>query len=420
MDSPRELGVLRARGVLAGARGKLAGARADEIRNRGGVARNRGDLARTRRELARGVSVPGVLYAVAPHAIEIKHVLGAARDINAVARGWGPHLRRVIEDPIVTDILINGGTGVWLDRGTGLERDEALSALLSDAGEVRALAVRLAASAGQRLDDAAPIADGTFSNGTRLHAVLAPLAAEGAAISLRTQRARTFTLAELEAAGTFPAALTPVLTALVERRANVMVAGATGSGKTTLLASLLSCVPATERLIIIEEAAELRPAHPHVLHLQIRRPNVEGHGEITMSQLVRAALRMRPDRIVVGECRGEEVREVLTALNTGHEGGWATIHANSARDVPARLVALGALAGMSAAVVAAQAVAALDAIISIERHGPTRRITHVAILHSRNGELEAPDALTISADGTIRAGPGWATLGPRLGLEGTW
>ncbi|MDK6630499.1 hypothetical protein QP224_10120, partial [Actinotignum timonense] len=122
MDSPRELGVLRARGVLAGARGKLAGARADEIRNRGGVARNRGDLARTRRELARGVSVPGVLYAVAPHAIEIKHVLGAARDINAVARGWGPHLRRVIEDPTVTDILINGGTGVWLDRGTGLER----------------------------------------------------------------------------------------------------------------------------------------------------------------------------------------------------------------------------------------------------------------------------------------------------------
>ena len=139
-----------------------------------------------------------------------------------------------------------------------------------------------------------------------------------------------------------------------------------------------------------------------------------------MSQLVRAALRMRPDRIVVGECRGEEVREVLTALNTGHEGGWATIHANSARDVPARLVALGALAGMSAAVVAAQAVAALDAVISIERHGPIRRITRVAILHSRNGVLEAPDALAISADGTIRAGPGWATLGSRLGLEEPW
>ncbi|WP_434081577.1 ATPase, T2SS/T4P/T4SS family [Sanguibacter sp. Z1732] len=161
-------------------------------------------------------------------------------------------------------------------------------------------------------------------------------------------------------------------------RANVMVSGATGAGKTTLLAAMLSLVPATERILCIEEAAELMPDHPHVVHLQVRRSNVQGAGGVGLDQLVRTAMRMRPDRLVLGECRGAEVREVLGALNTGHDGGWATVHANAAGDVPARLVALGSLAGLDPAAVAVQAASALDAIVHL------RAVTAGAVTSTRS------------------------------------
>ena len=208
------------------------------------------------------------------------------------------------------------------------------------------------------------------------------------------------------------------------QQASLLLSGATGSGKTTLLATLLGLVPAQERIICIEEVAELAPDHPHVLHLQERRPNVQGSGAVTLSELVRAAMRMRPDRIVLGECRGPEVREVLAALNTGHQGGMATVHANSALEVPARLTALGALAGMDAPTVAAQAGAALDAIIHLRRRPskPTRQVAQIALPQRVGAELRcemAVELASVSAPDSARPGPGWPALARRLGFVPT-
>lgn len=376
---------------------------------------NEVQIRKARNVLAGGADVGDALGAALPHAVGIRDILGAGRQIQHAVGGAGPVLQPLIDDPHITDILVNGTHGVWVDRGEGLELIEQLVGHFSD-DDVRALAVRLAASCGQRLDDSSPIVDGTFEGGLRLHAVLPPLAAEGALISLRTQRRVTFSLDDLTRVGMVPESIRPLVDRLVSMRANVMISGATGSGKTTLLAALLAEIPASERILVIEESAELRPRHPHVVHLQVRHANVQGAGEVSMSDLVRAAMRMRPDRIVLGECRGSEVRDVLSALNTGHEGGWGTIHANSAIDVPSRLVALGALAGMEEPVVAAQAVSALDAVIHVERHGAHRQVWQIAVLERHGGELCAQDALVWNGREFVQ-GPGWSQLARRMGLD---
>lgn len=331
------------------------------------------------------------------------------RTARAELLGAGPILQPLLDDPSVTDVLVNADLGVWVDRGHGLER-------VSDAvPDARALATRLASAAGQRLDDAAPVAEGRLPDGTRLHAVLSPLCAEGALISLRTVRRRAFTLADLTTSGFLDARGAEVLAALVRVRANVLVSGATGSGKTTLLASMLSLVPANERIVCIEEAAELAPEHPHVVHLQVRRPNVQGAGGIALDYLVRTAMRMRPDRLILGECRGQEVREVLGALNTGHDGGWATVHANAAVDVPARLVALGALAGMSPATVAVQALSALDAVVHLRRTESGRHVDQIAVLQPDGVDgMACSIAMRRNRAGRLVAGEAWPVLAARL------
>ena len=373
-------------------------------------------MRRGRASLARGGSHGGAIAMLDPAAVSARDVVGLGRRLRQAIAGAGPLLDPLLSDRSVTDVLVNGGRGVWVDRGNGMERDERASRGLSDDSSVRALAVRLAAACGQRLDDSSPIVDGTFPDGLRLHAVLPPLAAEGTLISMRAHRPVSFTLAELAEGGMFDRFALRLLLALVAHRANVIVSGATGSGKTTLLAAVLGEVPSDERILVIEESAELRPSHPHVVHLQVRRANVQGAGEVALSELVRAAMRMRPDRIVLGECRGAEVREVLTALNTGHEGGWATIHANSAADVPARLTALGALAGMSEDVVAAQAASALDAVVHIERRDGVRVLAQVAVLERRRGELTASVALEFEGK-AVAQGPAWPRLAARVGMN---
>ena len=373
-------------------------------------------MRRVRASLARGGSDGGAIAMLDPVAVSARDVVGVGRRLRQAIAGAGPLLDPLLNDRSVTDVLVNGGRGVWVDRGNGMERDERASRGLSDDSSVRALAVRLAAACGQRLDDSSPIVDGTFPDGLRLHAVLPPLAAEGTLISMRAHRPVSFTLAELAEGGMFDRFALRLLLALVAHRANVIVSGATGSGKTTLLAAVLGEVPSDERILVIEESAELRPSHPHVVHLQVRRANVQGAGEVALSELVRAAMRMRPDRIVLGECRGAEVREVLTALNTGHEGGWATIHANSAADVPARLTALGALAGMGEDVVAAQAASALDAVVHIERRNGVRVLAQVAVLERRRGELTASVALEFEGK-TVARGPAWPRLAARVGMD---
>jgi len=345
-----------------------------------------------------------------------------AQTVRAVADellGAGA-LQQWLDDPAVTDVLVNGPQDVWVERGGALLR---VAVDLGSPDDVRALAVRLAATAGRRLDDAAPTADARLPDGTRLHAVLPPLAEACTVLSLRVVRPRAFTLADLTAAGAVAPGLVPVLRGLVESRANVLVSGATGAGKTTLLAALLSHVPHDERIVLVEEAGEMVVDHPHVVRLTSRPPNVDGAGGVDLADLVRQALRMRPDRIVLGECRGAEVREVLAALNTGHEGGCATLHANTAADVPARLEALAALAGLDRAAVAAQAASAVDAVLHVRRvrRGPDagrRYLAEAAVVDRRDdGALRVTTAVEVADDGRARTGEGWARLAARTGVR---
>ena len=298
---------------------------------------------------------------------------------------------------------------------TALRRGSTEEAASS--ADARRAAIRLASASGVRLDDACPIADGTLPGGVRLHAVLAPVSGSGTLISLRVLGTRRLGISDLAACGTLPGAVGTLLRALVASRANVLVSGATGSGKTTLLSAALALVPAGERIVCIEEVTEIAPAHPHCVHLIERAPNVEGRGAVTLADLVRAAMRMRPDRLVLGECRGPEVRDVLTALNTGHDGGWATIHANGAHDVPARLAALGALAGMSEHAVAAQAASAIDAVLHLRRAPSGHRwVSEVGVLTRARGSLECALALSATADGCVTTHEVWASLARRVGL----
>lgn len=281
-------------------------------------------------------------------------------------------LTEYLADERVTDVFVNGSGGLFVDRGEGAE---PVPTWRASEREVRDLAVALVAAGGRHLDDQAPCVDVRLDSGIRVHAVLAPVSTGGTALSIRVPRVRAADLDALARLGTFLPGQREWLDTLVAERANVLITGGTGTGKTTLLTALLSQVPATERIVTIEDVAELRPTHPHHVSLEVRQSNLEGAGRITLAMLVRESLRMRPDRLVVGECRGEEVRELLTALNTGHNGGAGTLHASGLPDVPARMEALGALAGMDATALARQVVSAFTVVLYLGREPDgTRRV----------------------------------------------
>lgn len=339
-------------------------------------------------------------------------VLTLADRLRADLVGAGP-LEPLLRDPDVTDVLVNGPDEVWLDAGSGLVR---VNVRFAGETALRRLAQRLAAVAGRRLDDAAPYADARLPGGIRLHAVLPPVAAGGTCLSLRLPRRRAFTLDELIAAGTIPPAGAALLSGLVAARIAFLVTGGTGTGKTTVLSSMLSLADPGERLVLVEDSAELRPDHPHVVRLETRPPNVEGAGGVTLHDLLRQALRMRPDRLVVGEVRGAEVVALLSAMNTGHEGGCGTLHANAAADVPARLEALACAAGLSREAVHSQLAAALDVVIHLARDpGGPRRVTEICLLRrGADGWVHAVPAVSIPADGRLVEGPGAADLSRRI------
>ncbi|MBT2487838.1 TadA family conjugal transfer-associated ATPase [Streptomyces sp. ISL-96] len=304
-------------------------------------------------------------------------VLGAAEEMRCELVGTGT-LEPLLADPSVTDVLVSAPDRVWVDRGGGLE---LTGVSFADATAVRRLAQRLAAVAGRRLDDARPWVDARLPDGTRMHAVLPPVAVGSTCLSLRVVRPKAFSLAELVEAGTVPPGGDGLLRAIVEARLSYLISGGTGTGKTTLLSTLLGLVGERERIVLAEDSAELRPDHPHVVRLESRPANQEGAGQITLRDLVRQALRMRPDRLVVGEVRGAEVTELLSALNTGHEGGCGTVHANAATDVPARLEALGAAAGLDRAALHSQLAAALSVVVHLARgRGGLRRVAEVHVL----------------------------------------
>ena len=283
-----------------------------------------------------------------------------------------------------TDVLVTAPDAVWVDDGNGLRRS---TIRFADEAAVRRLAQRLALNAGRRLDEAQPWVDGRLTGvGTgqfavRLHAVLPPIAAGGTCLSLRVLRPATQDLAALTRTGTIAPQAAALLDDIIQARLAFLVSGGTGAGKTTLLAAALGAVHADERIVCVEDAAELAPPHPHLVKLVARCANVEGVGEVTVRDLVKQALRMRPDRIVVGEVRGAEVVDLLAALNTGHDGGAGTVHANNPTEVPARLEALAALGGLDRAALHSQLAAAVQVLLHVGRgRDGRRRLSEIAVL----------------------------------------
>lgn len=327
-------------------------------------------------------------------------VLAVYETLRRDVLGAGP-LEPLLRLPGVTDVLVNGPDQVFLDRGAGLE---ATAVRFTDESSVRRLAQRLAATAGRRLDDAAPYVDVRLADGTRFHAVLAPLARPGTAISLRVPQQRAFDLAELVERGMVTAPGADLLRRLVASRRAFLITGGTGSGKTTLLAALLSLVDPAERLVIVEDSSELRPRHPHVIGLEGRPANIEGAGRVEVSALVRQALRMRPDRLVVGEVRGAEVVDLLAALNTGHEGGCGTLHANSAIDVPARIEALALAAGLGREAAHSQLASAFDAVLHLSRDQGRRRLKEIALPRREPSGLVVMESAVAWGPGGLREG----------------
>jgi pilus assembly protein CpaF len=292
--------------------------------------------------------------------------------------GLGP-LEPLLADPTVTEVMINGPGRAYVERRGRLES----IALGLDARAIVHLVERVVAPLGLRLDRSSPMVDARLPDGSRLHAVIPPLAVDGPCVTIRRFGAQTVTLADFGVTDTAAA----VLRAAVEGGWNLLVAGATSAGKTTLLNTMSQGVPSAERIVTIEETAELRLAQPHVVRLEARPPNAEGVGGVTVRDLVRAALRMRPDRVVVGEVRGPEALDMLQALNTGHDGSMSTIHANGPADALARLETLVLLAdsGLPLAAIRAQVAASVDAVVFVaRRRGGVRRVEAIAEVDGGN------------------------------------
>lgn len=294
----------------------------------------------------------------------------------------------VLDDPELRDLLVqvreNRGV-LWLDRGGHLQQVPGWDA---EPEAVHRLATRLVAAGGRHLDELAPCADVRVGDGIRVHAVLPPVAVAGATVSIRVPRLAAPSFAALVSSGLCEPRTAELLRAAVRCRRNILITGGTGSGKTTLLAALLNLVPPDERIVTIEDLAELRLRHPHVIALEARQASAEGVGAVSLETLLREALRMRPDRIVLGECRGAELATLLAALNTGHDGGAGTLHASGLSEVPARLESLGAVAGMTPQALARQAVSALHVVVHLERDAGRARIASVGrLIANRAGEL---------------------------------
>ncbi|GAV96075.1 type II secretion system protein E [Corynebacterium glutamicum] len=312
--------------------------------------------------------------------ISNEDIVMVLRRLRSDSVGVGP-LESLLALPGVTDVLVNAHDSVWIDRGQGVEK---VDMDLGSEEAVRRLATRLALTCGRRLDDAQPFADGriTRDDGSvlRIHAVLAPLAESGTCISVRVLRQARLSLDDLINSGTVPEDIAPALRNIINQRRSFLVVGGTGTGKTTLLSAMLTEVPADQRIICIEDTAELHPGHPSTINLVSRQANVEGAGAVSMADLLKQSLRMRPDRIVVGEIRGAEVVDLLAAMNTGHDGGAGTIHANSISEVPARMEALAATGGLDRMALHSQLAAAVD-IVLVMKHTPFgRRLAQLGVL----------------------------------------
>lgn len=301
------------------------------------------------------------------------HTPDALEHVAAIVDGYGA-LDELMHDPAVTDVLVNGYDDVWVERAGILERTDVSFASPTD---LEATIERLMTRGGGRVDPARPIADVVLPDGSRMHAVVPPLSPTGPKVSIRRFPRHALSLDALAKRGMFDRSVHEQLVDVVRSRRTIAISGGTGSGKTTLLNALLGEIPRTERVVTLEETAELRPACEHWVSLVTRPPNIEGKGAVTLPELFRATLRMRPDRIVVGEVRGAEALVALDAFSTGHPGSLVTVHARSARDVKERFVALASSKGRSEATLRACFEDAFDVIAHLERIGGRRRVVEV-------------------------------------------
>lgn len=308
--------------------------------------------------------------------------------VERLAAGLGP-LEPLLADPEVDEVMVNGPGQVWVERAGRLERT---GVAFGSERELLHAIERILAPLGRRVDEATPLCDARLADGSRVNVVIPPLALEGPCLTIRRFRPRGFSLGDLVANGTLSASLAEFLSACVRARVTILVCGGTGSGKTTTLNALSGAIPAGERIVTIEDAAELQLRQEHVVRLEARPPSLEGRGEVTIRDLVRNALRMRPDRIVVGEVRGAEALDLLVALNTGHAGSLTTLHANSPADALRRLETLALMAGVGLphAAVREQAARAVDLVVHQARlPDGTRRVLAVAeVLPGEDGEAE--------------------------------
>jgi pilus assembly protein CpaF len=341
-------------------------------------------VERRRAEAARGREGGGDLDAAVRALVGEEAVLLGAGDREEIAArivrdsvGLGP-LEVLLADPAVEEVMVNGPDVVYVERGG---RVEATDVAFADEEELRNAIERILAPLGRRVDELSPMVDARLADGSRVNVVIPPLAIDGPLVSIRRFGARRPGPEELVALGTLTAAQRQSLEVAVTGRRSILVSGGTGSGKTTLLNALSSFIAPRERVVTIEDAAELRLQQPHVVRLESRPAGVEGRGEVTIRDLLRNALRMRPDRIVIGEVRGAEALDLLTALNTGHDGALSTVHANSPADALSRLETLALMAGVGLphAAVAEQVQRGIDLVVQLERRaGGARVVTEVA------------------------------------------
>jgi pilus assembly protein CpaF len=313
--------------------------------------------------------------------------------------GHGP-LEPLLRDPTISDILVNGPKAVFVERAGRLESSPVV---FNDERHLLQIVQRLVGRVGRRVDETSPMVDARLPDGSRVNAIIPPLALDGTLLSIRRFGSRPLRVADLIAGGAFPSEVARFLAACVRARVNVVISGGTGSGKTTLLNALSAFIPEGERIATIEDAAELRLQQSHVVRMETRPPNIEGAGEVTMRELVRNALRMRPDRIVVGECRGGEALDMLQAMNTGHEGSMTTVHANDTRDALSRLEVMVGLAapGLPIWIIRRQIASAVHLLVHVARLvGGSRKVLRVSeVVGIEGDEIRTRDVFVFTQTG---------------------